>query len=503
MATTADRTVCGVAVVISDDRMQAWLRVIDASAARAGVPDKIIEALQESHVVVTDEVKRRIDEFVTAASGEADLAEPFLVAEGREPVEGTDGAFEWHESFQKTQQDWQGEDPVNYYSLNSIQTVDKGQPIGTLVAPKAGVPGADVTGEVVNPKRTPVAVRTDPSVRQEVGGAVFANVPGKVEYKDGTIRVNEVFAVGHDVDFETGNIDATVDVLIGGTIHDRFQITSEKSITVGGAVEAASVKAKGDVVIRGGLLQRGKGSIRCGGELVARFCDEADIRTEGDVKITREVMNSRVYCEGRLLAEQGAVIGGSVYAREGIEVQSLGSDACVATQITVGVHPDVIREADQLREGLGKKQEMADRIRSKIKPLMAELKRLSPQQRERVTELAFEADTLELDIAEREERREEMLAAAGPEGKPYVLVTDTINTGVTIRIGRRAISFRQVMKGPVKIEERKIRNATEFVAVNQLTGSVKVLPSMTVEDPPAKQTPAADSAPENQGTTSG
>lgn len=494
---------CGVAVVISDDRMQAWLRVIDAGAARAGDSDKIIEALHASQVVITDEVKGRLDEFVAAASGEADLAEPFLVAEGREPVEGTDGTFEWHESFQKTQQDWQGEDPVNYYSLNSIQTVDEGQPIGTLMPPKAGVPGADVTGEEVNPKRTPVAVHTDPSVRQEVGGAVFANVPGKVEYRDGRLRVNEVFTVGHDVDFETGNIDSTVDVQITGTIHDRFEVTSHKSITVGGAVEAASVEAKGDVVIRGGLLQRGKGSIRCGGELVARFCDEADIHATGDVKITREVMNSHVHCESKLLAEHGAVIGGSIYARAGVEAHSLGSDACVATQITVGVHPDVIREADQLREGLGKKQETAERIRSKIKPLMAELKRLSPQQRERVTELSFEADTLELDIAEREERRKEMLAAAGPKGKPYVLVTDTINTGVTIRIGRRAISFRQTMKGPTKIEERKIRNATEFVSVNQLTGSVKVLPSMTVEDPPAKPAPAADSAPDNQGTTSG
>ncbi len=493
MATSAEKTVCGLAIEVSEDRMQACLRVIDTKAARSDVPETIIKALQESHIVVSDDVKAKVDEFVALVSSTAKITEPFVVAEGRAPVEGQDGTFVWHEDFQKMHKEWKEDDAVNYYSLNSIQTVEADQKIGTLVAPQAGVPGVDLTGKEVEPEHTPVPVQLDASVRREAGEtkAVFANTAGRVEFKDGRVRVNELFKVGHDVDFETGNIDSTVDVLICGTIHDRFEVTSKKSITVGGAVEAAKIEADGEVVVRGGILQRGTGSIRCGGEVVARFCDEANIHAEGDVKITREIMNSRVHCGSKVLAEHGAVIGGSVYAREGVEVHSLGSDACVATQITVGVHPDVLFEADKLREGIGPKQEMADRIRSKIQPLMAELKRLSPQQRERVTELSFQADTLELDISDREERRDEMLAAAGPKGNPYVLVSNTINQGVSIRIGRRAVSFRQAIRGPVKIEERKIRNTTEFVAVNQLTASVKVLPAMVVEDPPPKKADAA------------
>ena len=46
---------------------------------------------------------------------------------------------------------------------------------------------------------------------------------------------------------------------------------------------------------------------------------------------------------------------------------------------------------------------------------------------------------------------------------------------VAIRIGDRETYFHKNLKGPVAIEKRKIKNVTEIVSVNLLSGAVAVL----------------------------
>ena len=49
--------------------------------------------------------------------------------------------------------------------------------------------------------------------------------------------------------------------------------------------------------------------------------------------------------------------------------------------------------------------------------------------------------------------------------------------GVSIAIGDRTTTFHTELKGPVAIEQRKVDNVTEFVAVGQLNGDGEVLAS--------------------------
>ncbi len=60
---------------------------------------------------------------------------------------------------------------------------------------------------------------------------------------------------------------------------------------------------------------------------------------------------------------------------------------------------------------------------------------------------------------------------------PRLIVSTSIHSGVTISLGTRVTLFREELKGPVSIEQRKLRNVTELVAVNTLTGSVQILSS--------------------------
>lgn len=482
-----------LAVDIASDRMQAFIELTDADDPRPLTLEEVVGALEEGKIAIDDAVRGRIEEFISLIGGEQDLPEKFLVSEGRSAVEGKDGEFLWHESLQKTEPDWEGDAQVDYYTLNSISTVEKDQPIGTIVPSVAGTDGVDVLGNRLAPKLRPRDVDVDSSVRvsEDDPTAAIADCAGRVLYQRGKLSITEVFEVRQDVDFEVGNIDSSIDVHITGTIHDRFTVKSEKSISVDGAIEAADVEAKGDVLVRGGILQRDKGSVKSESEIVAKFCDAARLSAVGNVRIAKELMHSRVHCLEKLLVTRGVIVGGQIFAREGVEAPVLGNDTNVPTEITVGIEPSVLHEVDRRRKSLEPKRESIARIRQAVQPLLANLKRLSAANKERATELMFQADEAESEIADVEKENEGMIEAARAKGIPYVLFTNIANPGVSVQIGHRRTTLSVAIKGPVKIEKRKIKEVTEFVAVDQLSGSLTVLPSMQVAEEAPVETGAA------------
>jgi hypothetical protein len=124
-----------VRIVTSKDRLQAWLEL-----PRPGFPgfsppseEDLISVLTEKEIELTDAVRERVRQYLEiisgASQGDADGGPPevpqrFLIAEGRAAVDAKNGEFEWDEAFSKRVQDWQGDAPVNYYTMNSVVTIE-------------------------------------------------------------------------------------------------------------------------------------------------------------------------------------------------------------------------------------------------------------------------------------------------------------------------------------------------------------------------------------------
>ncbi len=463
-----------VEVVVSDDRLTASVRHRD----RSSLPDPvaITEALQQAGVVVNETVAARVAAYCERAADDAPDDEPCVVAKGQACVEGRDEEFIWDEAFGRGQVDPESDAAVDYYTFNSIITVSENTRIGRIVPLREPRNGMDVYGETIRPAHQPVSIELDNSVRRDPNEPeqIITNVAGRVVSKAGRLYIDEVLDIKGDVDFSVGKVDSSIDVNVSGTVRDRFAVKSVKCISIGGAVEAAMVEAGEDVAVRGGIVSRNEGRVVAQGNVGARFCDEADIRAGGDVLITRELMNCRVFAAGRLMSERGSVIGGNVYARQGGEIATIGSDANVHTRMAIGTHPIHIREAEAIDRGIQARLDVVRKVREKVQPLMANIKRLAPAQKEQATELLFKADEAEMQIKAESKRREELLGG-GAECK--LRVTKIIYPGVTLSIGPRATVIQREIKGPIVIESRKVENVTEIVAVNPLTGSVTVLPN--------------------------
>lgn len=483
-------------VLVSEDRLKAWVKVLGTATPDFEPPTAVdvLAALKNARIEQNDDVRARVQEMVatiTKACAEAKgqgppkLPDGYLVAEGVEAEEGEDGKFEYAPALWEKIRKPDEHEQIDFFARNAIVTVAEGDVIGRVLPPKDGIVGVDVFGAKRPPKKAKgQAVKLGPGVQLAPNDptTVVAGSAGRVAEENGKVRLYEVLDVQGDVDFSSGSIDAVVDVMVRGTVRANFKVRTRKGLTVDRVVEAAEVEAGGDITVRGGVFGReGQGFIHAGGAVAASFFNDTRVQAEGDVRFEKEILNSHVITRGTVKGERGTIIGGSVCAREGLEARVIGSDANVATAIVVGTDVNALRRARQMERKAKELRKSAEQIRQSIAPLMANLKRLLPEQRERVTELMCKADEVELHMSDLEEQRQKMLQTAAPRGKPSVLVNEALHPGTHLVIQAREVQFNKLLHGPVRIELRKVDNATQVVAVNQRTASVTVIPATDVD----------------------
>jgi hypothetical protein len=122
-----------------------------------------------------------------------------------------------------------------------------------------------------------------------------------------------------------------------------------------------------------------------------------------------------------------------------------------------------------------------EKIRNAVKPLLDNIKRLVSSQKEQATELMYQADEIEQTIQAKRAEQEELVTASRPASPPYITVQGRVCQNSTIDIDGREVHFHEDVKGPIKIEKRKVKNVTEIVAVNTLTSSVATLGSTDLD----------------------
>jgi uncharacterized protein (DUF342 family) len=479
---------------VSADHLQASITLRKDADRSTVTPGDVVAALEAAKVAVDDKVAARIQEYIRNVVAGRNAYDTVVLAEGYAPIEGRDGAFEWAEGLCPEQDPDPAEEEGNhsYYSVSSFVVVHAGDVIGTVSPPVPGKPGLDVHHNALNPKKAPREVVLKENV--DLGRdqrTVLARVAGQVVFQDLELRVIDVLDVPGNVDFSVGNIDSPSAVNVRGNIQDLFKVRTKKTLTVGGAIEAAEVDAEGNVEVRGGILNRTKGYVRSNAQVKAKFCTEATIQAQGDIIIGKEALNSKMRTEAQILITNGALIGGTAYARAGLSAKVLGSDAGVPTDIGVGVPEEMLRELNEADAENARRRQGVDKIRELIGPLLAQPKLLTQAQKERATEIMFQADQIEDAIRKTDERIRQgvaQLSAAPSEEEakpddtnPHVTVTSRICQGVSIRIDDRVTSFIKEMKGPVRICKRKIKNHTVIAAVNTLSGSVTELNSRRVD----------------------
>lgn len=334
-------------VEIGDDAMTAT--AILAPAIGSGRPmtlEKALMLLRDVHGI-----RHGIDrgELAQAVTTPSSLPVSFIVARGTPPVPGQGERWEVVEV---------GRDPliegadgrVDYRDLPATRAIRVGDLLAARIPAVPGSPGWDVLGRAIAPGSTPPGEPMTAGLGAEpCAEGIRATAEGELHVEGRRVSVVPVRTIVGDVDFGTGNIDFPGNVVIHGSVLEGFSVRSGGDIEIAGTVTAARIQAAGHIHVGGGIICRERGLVVAGGDVTARFIENARVKACGSVRVRRSILHSKVDAVGdvEVAGEPGGIVGGRVRAGGSVICRMLGNEFGTRTTIQFG---EDFRIVDRLRE---------------------------------------------------------------------------------------------------------------------------------------------------------
>jgi hypothetical protein len=186
----------------------------------------------------------------------------------------------------------------------------------------------------------------------------------------------------------------------------------------------------------------------------------------------------------------------------------LGSAAGVKTVVEAGIDEGLRTMAQAKIPEVEQLLAKAKKIRETVRPLMENQKRLTPQQKERATELLFEADEFQAQADALLATLKKANDAVAARAKLQVEVEQAIYPGVTIRFPGVYATVHDALAGPLRVATKAMHGETRIVMYYGRSGTAHTLTTHPDPDdysvalkkllappPPAPEKPATKAAP--------
>ena len=418
--------------------------------------DDLVRFLQKNHIKYG-----LLEETIEQIAGHLrEVITPIVIARGVEPINGKDGYLEYEVENVKEQEVGENEN-IDFRQLNQISNVKNGDLIATYYPPTKGIDGTNVLGHSIphkNGKR--VSLKLGKNVKL-IDNGIYATTDGQFKKTgNNSISVSPVFEVKGDLDMKIGNIDFVGNVVINGGVGRGFVIRSGGDVTINGLVDHSTIIAKGDILVRGGILGNGETRIETEGNLKANFLNGVNLVAKGDILISTSIIQSNCRCFGRIVCERGSIYGGKISCIEGLLVENLGNDLFVKTDVFIGVDQTVVMRSAELKKLLTSKKDEFSRLEKILKKLL-EFKRVKGQLEEREIQLfnmqKTSYDVLQKELKNLEQELKEIESFETSCKDAYLACRGSIFPNVTISFGKYAKAIKVVHTHVrVKLAENEI-----------------------------------------------
>lgn len=240
---------------------------------------------------------------------------------------------------------------IDYKELSPFVFVKKGEVLAKLVPKKEGVMGSSVYGKAIPYKIADIhQIKPGKNTHRQKDYVVAAR-SGRFRVQDDFFWVNEVLEVQKNVDYSTGHINFSGDVIIHGRIEDGFKVNCGGSLVCEKTLNASEVTCKKDLLITLGIIGRKKGTAKVGGIVSAKFLENCYLEAKGSIFIEVGIMNSVVYTLDLVqLGEKGIIVGGKIYAQNGITATQVGTATGARTEIYCGIDYLVQKKLEWIRD---------------------------------------------------------------------------------------------------------------------------------------------------------
>ena len=335
-------------VQITADGMEAYIMLVTPDDGGEYTVESLQKALDERGV------KYGIDELaLKELADEKKYGLETLIARGTEAVDGKDGYYDYNFNCNFDKKPLIKPDgTVDYWSVKSIESVVQDQVIAEYHPCVEGTDGKTVTGKPILAKRgrEQLPLKGKGFERRD-DNTYVALMSGKIETQNDRVVILPVHELSGNADLSSGNIDFHGDVVIHGSVESGVIVKASGTITVDGIVEACTLEAGKDIILRSGMLGGNKASVKTKGSITAKFFEFTRIECAGDIRAD-VLMDCQVQCFGKIImnGKRGSIIGGLTHGVCGIEVTTLGNDAEKKTVIMAGASPEEYAKLKQLEK---------------------------------------------------------------------------------------------------------------------------------------------------------
>lgn len=363
-------------LIVSKDRLKAYVKIYAGDEefnekGKEAYLDEIIELARKENIIYGIEWENIVERISNRV--------PVLIASGKIPTSGQDAIinmYELKELAPKVSED----EKVNYYEMDLINQVKKGEWVGERIEPKEGNPGRTIFGEVIpaypgEQKKLNYDSKSIYEVYNKKEGitTLLAKQAGVVSYKDGKITITKLLLIPNDVSYETGSIDFDGSVEVKGTVEDHFSVKASQDIQILGDIGIGAVdiieSRNGNIYIRGGIAGRDRAKIICQGNIFTKFASNCIIECSGTVHIGYYAMNCAIKAKEVIFESNNSrFTSGKIEALVRIEVGALGSPMSTRALVQVNgfKRSDLKKQLDYIEDSIKIVKEKLSNIRKKV-----------------------------------------------------------------------------------------------------------------------------------------
>jgi uncharacterized protein len=425
---------------VAENGLAVYLSVHPPSSSGVMLDAAGVTRLLEEHGIQYGINSAAIAESLNSAKAGGEPVHDTPIAKGRPPLKGQDARIEL--KFQTAQSAGtvvEGTDRVDYRERGTLQNVRPGSLLAVKTPATPGQDGADVFGSAIpatpgEDKELDIAENVTIS---EDGLQYMAETEGVVSLVgEDKIGVFQYYEVPGDVDYSTGNLTMDGTLNVKGWVRSGFSIRARGDLCVGAGMEDAVIEAGGNVEVCGGIVGKETASVSAHGAIRAYFVENARLAAGTDIAIRDSVMHSALSAQGHVNVTEGKgrIVGGTVTARKGIEVNELGSEATTKTALCVGMDTESLKKMAALEKEVRFYRRNKKKIALSLALLSnkAKLRTLSGAGAGQMAKLAKSRREAALKETRLTNYKKALAKTLGGEGKP-----------VDIRVGR------QVFEGTV------------------------------------------------------
>ncbi|OGR25063.1 MAG: hypothetical protein A2277_21115 [Desulfobacterales bacterium RIFOXYA12_FULL_46_15] len=342
---------------VSEDRVQAWMRIPKTVQGTTDIDPikKLIKKRGIKFGVVND---MEIRNFLKTCT---DPHEKFTIAQGIAPSVGKPAEIIYYFNTESDSAGVINEDgSIDFRARGESPFVKRGQLLAEKKPMEQPKSGTDVFGETLlvgDVDDVPLLGGQGVELSED-GLKLTASLTGQpsIDIK-GVVSVLETFTVKGDVDFKTGNINFSGNVIVTGTVKEGFRVECED--LTANEINGGVIRIKGNLKISNGIVNA---DIETEGGIQAKFLNKAKVYGYGNIMVTREIMESYIAVSGSLNNETGRITASTIAARRGISVKQIGTEKAEYSTIKAGADDHLRWVAEKYDSKLEKAQKELDLI---------------------------------------------------------------------------------------------------------------------------------------------